>query len=269
MIELPKVCPVCGHKLEWKGVDLVCVNKDCDNIKEQDLKVWTDVVSPVDGLAWLTKKKYFEQLKIKSIEDLEDYICNKFDKDEEAGVYSSITDKKFSTMINLITYAEVPLEVGLKALNIERLGTESAKKIAEDENAYNFIMLLVNNNDFPTDYSFEDIEKVVGPATTSTIIENKDKLKRLRYVHILPFVKKTIVNTVGTFCVTGKLNRMKRNDLIKLAEEKGWKSLSGVNKDCNYLVTNDTTSGSSKNKKAQELGTKIIDEEAFYNLLGI
>lgn len=268
MIELPKVCPVCGHKLEWKGVDLVCVNKDCDNIKEQDLKVWTDVISPVDGLAWLTKKKYFEQLKIKSIEDLEDYICNKFDKDEEAGVYSSITDKKFSTMINLITYAEVPLEVGLKALNIERLGTESAKKIAEDENAYNFIMLLINN-DFPTDYSFEDIEKVVGPATTSTIIENKDKLKRLRYIHILPFVKKTIVNTVGTFCVTGKLNRMKRNDLIKLAEEKGWKSLSGVNKDCNYLVTNDTTSGSSKNKKAQELGTKIIDEEAFYNLLGI
>ena len=129
--------------------------------------------------------------------------------------------------------------------------------------------VLLINNDFPTDYSFEDIEKVVGPATTSTIIENKDKLKRLRYVHILPFVKKTIVNIAGTFCVTGKLNRMKRNDLIKLAEEKGWKSLSGVNKDCNYLVTNDTTSGSSKNKKAQELGTKIIDEEAFYNLLGI
>ena len=91
-------------------------------------------------------------------------------------------------MINLITYAEVPLEVGLKALNIERLGTESAKKIAEDENAYNFIMLLINN-DFPTDYSFEDIEKVVGPATTLTIIENKDKLQ------IKQVINNTITNT--------------------------------------------------------------------------
>ena len=62
---------------------------------------------------------------------------------------------------------------------------------------------------------------------------------------------------------------MKRNDLVKIAEEKGWKSLGGVTKECQYLVTNDTTSGSSKNKKAQELGTKIINEEEFYNLLNI
>ena len=268
MIDLPTNCPVCGCKLEWKGVDLVCPNKNCDNIKEQDLKIWTDIIAPIDGLAWLTKKKYFDELNIKSVEDLEEYIKNKFDKHVQEGVYSSITDKKIETMINTITYAQVSLETGLKALNIERLGTESSKKIAEDKNSYNLIMAIVNN-DLPTDYSFEDIEKVVGQATTKTIIENQDKLKRLKYIKILPFVEKETLELVGTFCVTGKLNRMKRNDLVKIAEEKGWKSLGGVTKECQYLVTNDTTRGSSKNKKAQELGTKIINEEEFYNLLNI
>ena len=246
MIDLPTNCPVCNHKLEWRSVDLVCPNKNCDNIKEQDLKIWTDVIAPIDGLAWLTKKKYFDELNIKSIEDLEEYIKNKFDKHIQEGIYSSITDKK-----------------------IERLGVESSKKIAEDKNSYNLVMTIVNNNELSIDYPFEDIEKVVGQATTKAIIENQDKLKRLKYIKILPFVEKETPELVGTFCVTGKLNRMKRNDLVKIAEEKGWKSLNGVTKKCQYLVTNDTTSGSSKNKKAQELGTKIIDEEAFYNLLGI
>jgi DNA ligase (NAD+) len=40
-----------------------------------------------------------------------------------------------------------------------------------------------------------------------------------------------------------------------------------VVKDLTYLVTNDPESGSGKNKKARELGVKIIDEEAFLAIL--
>ena len=39
-------------------------------------------------------------------------------------------------------------------------------------------------------------------------------------------------------------------------------------KGLNYLVTNDPKSGSSKNKKAAELGVKIIDEKKFLALIG-
>ena len=43
----------------------------------------------------------------------------------------------------------------------------------------------------------------------------------------------------------------------------GYEVLGGVSKKLTYLVTNDTGSGSSKNRKAAELGTKIITEEEF------
>lgn len=266
MIELPKECPICKSKLEWKGVDLVCVNPDCDNIKEQDLIAWTGILGNIDGLAWLTKKKYFENLKISSIEDLQKYL-NKLDS--EIDLYQSITDKKVLQMFYKIRDTEFELELALQSLNIDRLGSESSKKIANDKDCYDLIMGIINNQDKPIDWSLEDITKVVGQATMNSIADNINKLYRLKYIKIKQFNKKEIANLVGTFCVTGKLERMKRNDLVKLAEEKGWKSLGGVNKECNYLVTNDTTSGSSKNKKAQELGTKIITENEFYDLLGI
>lgn len=269
MINLPTNCPVCGKPLSWEGVDLVCTNPDCDNIKEQDLIAWTGVLGSVDGLAWKTKKKYFDEFSIKSIEDLEDYIVNKLDKDQENQVFKSITDNKILTMFNKIAYCNANLEDALQALNIERLGSESSKKIANDKECYNLIITIVNNQDLPVDYNFDCVTKVVGQATTRSIIENLEKLYRLKYIKINAFVEKIATNSVGTFCVTGKLERMKRGDLVKLAEEKGWKSLGGVTKDCNYLVTNDTTSGSSKNKKAKELGTKIITESEFYELLQI
>ena len=43
---------------------------------------------------------------------------------------------------------------------------------------------------------------------------------------------------------------------------------SGVNKETTYLINNDVNSTSSKNKKAKELGVKIISEDDFIQLLG-
>ena len=42
---------------------------------------------------------------------------------------------------------------------------------------------------------------------------------------------------------------------------------SSVTKDLSYLVTNDTTSGSSKNQKAAKLGIPVISEKDFLELL--
>ena len=70
-----------------------------------------------------------------------------------------------------------------------------------------------------------------------------------------------------SFCFTGELKTMKRQDAEFLVKENGGSSKSSVTKDLSYLVTNDTTSGSSKNIKAQKLGIKIINEEEFLELL--
>ena len=51
-------------------------------------------------------------------------------------------------------------------------------------------------------------------------------------------------------------------------ESLGGKVTGSVTKKTNYLINNDTTSNSSKNKKARELGIPVISEEEFLKLAG-
>jgi len=68
------------------------------------------------------------------------------------------------------------------------------------------------------------------------------------------------------FCITGTLS-MKRSDLEKLIKANGGSTQSSVSKATDYLVTNDTSSSSSKFKKAQELSIPIISEVKLQELI--
>ena len=69
-----------------------------------------------------------------------------------------------------------------------------------------------------------------------------------------------------SFCFTGELNTLKRKEAEVMVQAKGGAVKSSVTKGLTYLVTNTPDSGSSKNKKAQELGTAIITEADFLKL---
>ena len=53
-----------------------------------------------------------------------------------------------------------------------------------------------------------------------------------------------------------------------LIESLGGKVAGSVSSKTDYLINNDTTSNSSKNQKAKELGIPIISEEDFINMTG-
>jgi DNA ligase (NAD+) len=69
--------------------------------------------------------------------------------------------------------------------------------------------------------------------------------------------RKTGALTGKVFCITGKLP-MKRDAIVRMIEDKGGVWKNAVTKRTDYLVTDNPGSGSSKNKKAQQYGTKII-----------
>ena len=226
----PTECPVCHSKLEAIGVDLVCTNPNCDNIQESDLEQWCNIICALDNIAWLTKKKYLDDLGIHTIEELYNYVQYKLD-----------------------------------IVNIQGLGGTISNALMNNEDSYKQILEISYEQHTNTD----KILPVAKPAVTENIKENISKLKRVAFVKIKSFKKETEASEVnGIFCVTGKLESMKRNDLVKLAEDKGWKFIGAVTKDCQYLVNNDKESGSSKNKKAKELGTKIITEKEFLEMIG-
>jgi DNA ligase (NAD+) len=71
-----------------------------------------------------------------------------------------------------------------------------------------------------------------------------------------------------TFVITGSLEKYEnRNALKDKIESLGGKVTGSVTKKTNYLINNDLLSTSSKNKKANELGISIINEETFETII--
>ena len=70
-----------------------------------------------------------------------------------------------------------------------------------------------------------------------------------------------------TFVITGDVHRYKNRDAFKAyVESQGGKVAGSVSSKTNFLINNDVTSTSGKNKKAKELGIPIITEEEFIAL---
>ena len=65
-----------------------------------------------------------------------------------------------------------------------------------------------------------------------------------------------------TFVITGSLTHYANREALKAEiEAAGGKVAGSVSAKTSYLINNDLTSTSGKNKKAHELGVPIIDEE--------
>lgn len=71
-----------------------------------------------------------------------------------------------------------------------------------------------------------------------------------------------------TFVAAGRLKKWKSYaDIRKYLEAYGAKLGSAISKKVDYLVTNDTDIESEKNKKAQDLGVRILSEEVFNDMV--
>ena len=112
--------------------------------------------------------------------------------------------------------------------------------------------------------------QIILPEGAHIRREYIEKLKELG-VNMLATKNEVYENSLVkgfSFCITGALS-LPRKEYENLIEKNGGKNVSSVTSKTSYLVTNDTTSGSSKNKKAQELGVRIISEDELKELLGI
>jgi DNA ligase (NAD+) len=69
------------------------------------------------------------------------------------------------------------------------------------------------------------------------------------------------------FCITGKTHIFKnRADLTADIESKGGKVVSSMSSKVHYLINNDATSSSAKNKAAKSAGIPILTEEDYLAL---
>lgn len=97
--------------------------------------------------------------------------------------------------------------------------------------------------------------------------DNLDLLRKFDRFGVKPHYQKVSGKLAGiNFVVTGTLESMGREDAAGRIRALGGVFQTAVAKDTNYLVAG-TSTGSSKLKKAQQYGTKVIDEAAFVKII--
>ena len=250
--EAPLECPCCGSKLVRDGVNLRCVNKSC---KDQVISQITQFIKKLGCKH--SSDATLDKLNIHSFDALVKFSPN----------------KKYKTQVKL--YDEL----------LKNVFTKSKQELLAATNFIGLSETLINKIvDF---YGFENIESGkyvglpngVGELTLQkfkdNILENLEIVnkfindRRYNFSKISMDLADSNKNQKNgmSVCFTGKLFTMTRDEASKKAEAAGFEVKGGVNKGLTYLVTNDTTSGSSKNRKAKELGTKVIDEQAFLKLV--
>jgi DNA ligase (NAD+) len=125
---------------------------------------------------------------------------------------------------------------------------------------------------------FEDIEGIGPEKSGCAVVWYKDVNNQKLLDDLLKEVsveKVEVKDTSNgkcaglTFVITGDVHHFKNRDEFKAyVESEGGKVAGSVSGKTNYLVNNDVTSESSKNKKAKSLGVSIISEDEFVKMFG-
>ena len=244
-VEYPKTCPCCGTKLVREGVNLRCTNKNC---RDQVLFQVMYFIKKLDVKRCSTAS--LENFGIYTFDDLLAFKPEARLK-MQTSLYSELLDKVF-------TRSKKEL---LAALNFKGIGETTINKIV-DTFGYDNVSNKKFEGTLPSGIQDLTFQKFLdGLDDNLAIVEKIAADSRYKVKEAVPKVAK---QTNGmSVCFTGKLNTMGRAEASKLAIAAGYEVLGGVSKKLTYLVTNDIESGSSKNRKAAELGTKIITEEEF------
>ena len=267
-VVFPDTCEVCHTKLIDDGTRLYCPNKECSKrVLHQLLKY--QQVTDIRDLGETLITSLFKDKKIQSISDiyslsvadLTPYFLNEESMENDK---KSLGAEKVYKSIQ--SHRRLRLSAFIGAFDIEGFGETLAEKLVQS--GYNTLEKLLNatEDQIANVYGFAQI---MAKTVVQGLKENADEMRSLVQNGIIEIEADGQGKLSGkSFCFTGELNTMKRNDAEQLVKKLGGTTKSSVTKDLTYLVTNDTTSGSSKNEKARQFGIPVIDEKEFLALTG-
>lgn len=271
-IKIPDHCPVCDGITEIRQVNdvksLYCTNPDCQakRIKGFSLFVSRDALN-IDGLSEATLEKFIGAGFIREFADM-----FHLDQHEEAITQMEGFGKKsYDNLIQAVKKAShTTLPRLIYGLGIAGIGVANAKMLCR-EFRYDFDRMRHAEEEELTAVS--GIGKVLADAWITYFKDEKNNEMTDRLLAEVTIEQEAENGGEKrlegmTFVITGSVERFEnRKALQEAIEAQGGKATGSVTSKTTYLINNDTTSNSSKNKKAKELGVPIISEEDFIKLL--
>lgn len=277
IFEIPKECPVCHaeavvRESESGTKTLHCMNPHC---AAKQLKKFTRFVSKeglnIEGISEQTIWKFVNEGLISEYADF-------YKLREHAFAISTYEGFGRKSVNNLMDSLEKSRHTDgrhlLYALNIPLCGGDVAKKLIE---RYPVKQLIKTARTSLFEDEFASIDGI-GPEKSARFINwfhDDDNFAHVQ--NLLPYliieeqepVEKGSKCEGMSFVVTGDVHHYKnRNELKAYIESQGGKVTGSVSKSTHFLINNDATSQSSKNKKAHELNIAIITEDEFIEKFG-
>lgn len=271
-LEIPERCPVCGAKTEISKANdaktLICPNEECEakKIKAFTLMVSRDALN-IDGLSEATLEKFIAKGFIHEFADIFHLDCH----EEEITQMEGFGEKSYRNLLDSVEKAkDTTLARFVYALGINGIGLANAK-----------VLCKAFDDDFERlkDATVEELSEVEGIGGVlaegiRSFFRDDKRLESARRLLSQLHITKAKENENGqelagkTFVITGSVEHFaNRNEVKELIESKGGKVAGSVSGKTDYLINNDLTSTSGKNKKAKELGIPIISEEMFLKMI--
>ena len=270
--DIPEVCPVCGGPTQIRQMNdvesLYCVNPKCEakRLKAFTLFVSRDALN-IDGLSEMTLEKMIGRGYIHEFADL----FHLSDHRDEIVKMEGFGEKSYENLMMSIENARnTTLPRVIYSLGISNIGLANAKMICR-EYQYNVEKMR--------QATVEELSGIngIGPVIAQSFVDYfADEENSRRFDHLLKELRiekeaaenEEQVLEGQVFVITGSVEHFaNRAELKELIEAKGGKVTGTVTSKTSYLINNDTTSGSSKNKKARELNVPVISEEEFLALI--
>lgn len=217
----------------------------------------------IDGLSEATLEKFIGKGFIHEYADV--FKLSRYEA--EITQMEGFGEKSYQNLINSVNNArKTSLPRVIYGLGITGIGLANAKMICRH---YRYDIETMKNAQMEELSEIEGIGEVLAAAFYE-YFQNEQNMAALEHLLNEITVDSEIVEESEqplsgfTFVITGSLVHYgNRSELKELIEKKGGKVTGSVTTKTTCLINNDVTSNSSKNKKAKELGVRIISEEDF------
>ena len=270
---IPKKCPTCGGATEVRRIAdakaLYCTNPECEakKIKSFTLFVSRDAMN-MEGLSEATLEKFIAKGFIHEFADL--FKLERFA--EEIKEMEGFGEKSCKNLLASADKARTTtLPRLIYALGIQNIGVANAKMLAKQYHYEIEELVLASAEELA---AIDGIGEVIAKSIEEYFRDEKNQ-KILSNLLAEVTIEKPEENTGAqifegmNFVITGSVEHFaNRNEVKAVIEARGGKVTGSVTSKTNYLINNDTTSNSSKNKKAKELNIPIISEEDFLKMIG-
>lgn len=272
-LEIPDKCPVCGEKTSiHKENDvevLFCENPDClaKKIKSISLFVSRDAMN-IDGMSEATIEKFISKGFLHELADL--FKLNRY-KDEIISM-DGFGEKSYEKLVKAAETAKITTTAKfIYSLGIANIGLSNARMVCK---AFSNDLEKIRHASIDELVEIDGVGEIIAESFVKFFANenNNHMVDDLLDIVTLEDEENDNANDMEgmNFVITGSVNHFSnRSEVKELIEGRGGKVTGSVTSKTKYLINNDSTSNSSKNKKAKELGVQIITEDEFIDMFSI